>query len=569
MAEFFTQDNMFMLIGGLGIFIFGIKLMGDSLKALAGDKLRDLINKFTSNKFMAVLVGAGTTVAIQSSSGTTALTISLVRAGLMSLTQAIGVIMGANIGTTITAFLLGLAIKDYALIIAFFGSAIFMFAQKRKTTLYGQIIFGFGMLFYGMSLMEEPLKALSKTEEFTQIMQTVATTPLLGVIIGAVLTMIVQSSSATIGILQTLFASNALTFPVAFAILLGDNIGTTITSFLASIGGSRDSLRAALSHILFNIFGTVVFFTLMFGLNAIAPYESLISSITLNPKLQIAFMHIFFNATVTLMLIWFVKQIEFVVTLIVPKGKNEVTVTFEDSMLDENLISTSPSMAIAQAENTMIEMMKIVKNQTTQLQEYVIKPSSNSIRHIEQLEIGVNVLDKKLKVYLREVSTHDLVGADLQKLNQIIYSINDIERIGDHIENVAQKLSSLADDKAHLSKDAKDELSKMIKVSLQIIENLIKMYETQEETYGGQVYELEKHLDRLERKYYKRHLERVSASKCTGKYMISYVDILGDLERIGDHGQNIVEYFTNVDAILTDEENDIDLEEIIKESHNI
>ncbi len=556
-----NKEAIFMLLGGLGVFLYGIKLMGDSLKAYAGDDLRDIINKYTSTPLKGVLVGALSTVVIQSSSGTTALTISLVRAGLMDLRQAIGVIMGANIGTTITAFLLGLAIKDYALPIMFIGAAIFMFASDRKKGLIGQIVFGFGSLFYGMVLMETPLKELANTPWFTDVMTTVAANPLLGVLIGTGLTMLVQSSSATIGILEGLYATGALGFPVAVSILLGDNIGTTITSILASLGGSKDAKRAALSHVFFNIFGSIVFFIIFFVFNGIVVWEHIVSG--LKPEMQIAMTHLTFNFTVTFMLIWFVKQIEQMVKTIIPVGDDEQEVNINDHFLDLQLAQQAPALAIDQAREGLINLAMTVETQMQSGLKYIDTNEKLSYESVLQLEIGINALDKKLKTFFMELSAKDLNEEDSKALNSYMYSINEFERIGDLTEKIVINIKRLNDEKEGLSDEAIHEIKKMFVVALSSAKKARQLYETGNVILAGRIVEKEHQLDRMERKYYRAHLTRVKEGECTGKNAIEYVDLISDIERIGDHSQNISEYFTNANQILTEAEEDFDISELL------
>ncbi len=565
MSEFLTMDNLFALLGGLGLFLFGIKLMGDSLKALAGDNLKELINKYTSNKFSAVLVGILATIAIQSSSGTSALTISLVRAGLMQLGQAIGVIMGANIGTTVTAFLLGLKIKAFALPIIFIGAAIYLFAQKNRTSIKGQIVFGFGLLFYGMVVMETPLKALAATPEFESLMHQVATTPLLGVLIGAGLTMLVQSSSATIGILQGLYMTGMVSFPIAFSILIGDNIGTTITSLLASIGGSKDSKRAALSHVFFNIFGSVVFFFVMYVFGAIGAFESLMNFLSPeNMELQIAFAHMFFNVTVTLMLVWFINYIERAVCFIVPDRGDDEKADYAEIYLDEKLVHEAPAMALSQGGTSVKELGLIVQKQFDAAKKYVETGDEKYFNRVNEYEIGVNALDKQLKTFLRDLTQAPFSDEDALKLNAYMFSINDIERIGDLTVNIVEKQNMFTQNGEKLSEEAKIEVTKMIKIAESIIKNVIELIDTEEALIAGKIIEKEKHLDKMERKYYKRHLTRVKEGSCTGRLSISYVDLISDIERIGDHGQNIAEYFTNTDDVLSEIEQEFDIAAILE-----
>ncbi len=558
-----VQEVLFALFGGLGIFLYGIKLMGDSLKAFAGDNLRDIINKHTSNPFKGVLVGMFSTVCIQSSSGTTALTISLVRAGLMDLRQAVGVIMGANIGTTVTAFLLGLKIKDYALPIMFVGAMVYMFTSNRKKSLIGQIIFGFGALFYGMAIMESGLKPLSETQQFHDLMINVGNNPLLGVAIGTGLTMLVQSSSATIGILQGLFATNAITFPIAVAILLGDNLGTTITSLLASMGGSKDSKRAAMSHVIFNLFGSILFFIIFFVFNFIEVYEGIIRGITSNAELQIAFTHMFFNVAVTLILIWFVNQLVWLVQKIIPSDDDEVKLNIEEHYLDESLIEESPALALEQGKQSLISLAKTVDQQMASFIDYVTEPNRKSAEEVAQLEIGVNAVDKKIKHFLGELAMQPLSQEDSQSLHAYMYSLNEFERIGDLCDKLVGTLARFEEDKETLSKDAQEEVLKMLKVGRSSLQKAIDLFETGDLTLIGRIVEKEKQLDRMERKYNKSHLRRVKANECSGKLSISYIDMISDLERIGDHTENITEYYTNANQILTEEEEDFDLADII------
>lgn len=569
MQEFLTQSNIFMLLGGLGVFLFGIKIMGESLKSYAGDSLRSMINRFTNNKYSAVLTGALATVAIQSSSGTSALTISLVRAGLMELSQAIGVIMGANIGTTVTAFLLSLNIKSYALVIIFVGAMIYMFSQARKKSLIGQIIFGFGMLFYGMTLMETPLKLLAKTDGFQNVMATVAENPILGLAIGTLLTIIVQSSSATIGVLQGLYLSNAITFPIAFAILLGDNLGTTITSLLSSIGGSRDSVRAAISHVVFNLFGSILFFIIMYGFGGIVPFEDLVTGIIGDDKpAQIALCHFFFNVTVTAILIWFIPQIESFVKFVVPQTDAEKKTALSDHFLDDALIETAPTMALQQAEAAVVELARTVNLQLNVTNSYAEKGSNADFNHIDQLELGINALDARLKLYLQLLSNTDLVEKDNLKLSALMYTINDLESVGDLAVNVASKLHGFAEQGEKLSPAATEEVSKMLSVALSISKNSIQLLETEDPIIAGKILEKEKHLDRMERKYHKMHLQRVNEKNCTGNLSIVYVDLLSDIERMGDHFQNIAEYMTNSEEVLTSAFEDQNITELLEEIRN-
>ena len=555
------------LLGGLGIFLFGIKFMGEALKNYAGDKMRDLINKYTDTPLKGVAVGTVSTMLIQSSSGTTALTISLVRAGLMDLRQAIGVIMGANIGTTITAFLIGLKIKDYALPIMFVGAIIYMFAQGNKINSLGQIFFGFGSLFFGLNIMSNALEPIAKLPVFAEYMVKLSHHPILGLFTGTLLTMIVQSSSATIGILQTLYGQKAISFVGAIPVLLGDNIGTTITAVLSAIGGATAAKRAATAHVIFNIFGAVVFMTVLFLLQAIIPYEYLVTSVLhLNPEMQLAFTHGLFNFTVTLMLLPFVSTLEKTVKKIIPSKKGEKENKFDEKLLSEELIHQSPALATEQAAKTLLALANLTVEVIEETHKYVKTRNVEHAKSVFSIETAVNSIDKKLHNYCIKLSGAALSADDTKRLNVIMYSLRDYERIADLAQNTVLKFQNLFVNKEKISDEAMIEIEKMLEVCTSATEDTIKMFIEKDLTHGGSVMEKEKYLDKLERKAIKNHMARTKEGKCTGTMAVMYVDILSDLERIGDHAVNIVEHYTYKDLILTQEEENLDLSKFITES---
>ena len=555
------------LLGGLGIFLFGIKFMGEALKNYAGDKMRDLINKYTDTPLKGVAVGTVSTMLIQSSSGTTALTISLVRAGLMDLRQAIGVIMGANIGTTITAFLIGLKIKDYALPIMFVGAIIYMFAQGNKINSLGQIFFGFGSLFFGLNIMSNALEPIAKLPIFAEYMVKLSHHPILGLFTGTLLTMIVQSSAATIGILQTLYGQKAISFVGAIPVLLGDNIGTTITAVLSAIGGATAAKRAATAHVIFNIFGAVVFMTVLFLLQAIIPYEYLVTSVLhLNPEMQLAFTHGLFNFTVTLMLLPFVSTLEKTVKKIIPSKKGEKENKFDEKLLSEELIHQSPALATEQAAKTLLALANLTVEVIEETHKYVKTRNVEHAKSVFSIETAVNSIDKKLHNYCIKLSGAALSADDTKRLNVIMYSLRDYERIADLAQNTVLKFQNLFVNKEKISDEAMIEIEKMLEVCTSATEDTIKMFIEKDLTHGGSVMEKEKYLDKLERKAIKNHMARTKEGKCTGTMAVMYVDILSDLERIGDHAVNIVEHYTYKDLILTQEEENLDLSKFITES---
>lgn len=370
------MTNLFAFLGGMGIFLFGIKLTGESLKLFAGDRLRILIDKYTTNPIMGVLVGAAATVAMQTSTGTTALTISLVKSGQMKLRQAIAIIMGANVGTTFTAFLIGIRVSDYALPIIFVGSVLYNFSNKRRTGLLGQAMIGFGALFLGLTVMQGPLRPLASSETFNALMTSVSHIPILGIGIGVVLTMIVQSSSAMIGIIQTLYDVDAITFVAGTAMVMGSNVGTTITAIIASAGGNKTTKQAALSHVLFNTIGMIFFFIILFVFNGISLAENLFTQFGTAPMMQLAILHGIFSIVTVLLLLPFINQFERLVVKIIKSDEQEKHLFLSDDLLNPKIIDESPAFALRQVKQAIMVCLNIILKQVNYFKE---KPRSTKI----------------------------------------------------------------------------------------------------------------------------------------------------------------------------------------------
>ena len=376
--------TIFAIVGGLGIFLYGINLMGDSLKALAGSKLKLIIEKTTNTPLKGIIVGIVITGLIQSSSGTTALTVGLVRAGLMTLPQAIGVIIGANIGTTVTSFLLGLPIKEYALPIMAAGSFLIFFVHTKKYKQLGGVLLGFGMLFFGLDIMGDSLKALVKLPEFAAALVSVADVPVLGLMVGAVSTAIVQSSSATIGILQGLYSTGAVPLIGAVAILFGSNIGTTVTAVFASIGGSVAARRTALAHVLFNVIGSLAFMLVL------SPYTKIIAWVEANylggepVAMTIFFAHFGFNLINTVIFFFLIKQLVWMVTYMIKGDDNLIEVDVD--MLQDHLIEEAPILALESAKIVVLNMGKITKQMFEGVVEYSFANKKRVLENGEKIE---------------------------------------------------------------------------------------------------------------------------------------------------------------------------------------
>lgn len=535
--EYNLQEMLFMFFGGLGIFLFGIKSMGDGLQKSAGNRLRDILDKYTSNPFLGVLAGIIVTVLIQSSSGTTVITVGLVSAGFMTLRQAIGVIMGANIGTTVTAFIIGFDVGAYALPIIAIGAVLLFFFKKERLQHLGQIFFGFGMLFYGLELMGSGMKPLRSSEYFIDLTQSMSDNPFLGVIVGTVFTVIVQSSSATIGILQELYAGGSIDLDAALPVLFGDNIGTTITAILASIGASVAARRAAAAHVIFNLIGTTIFMILLI------PFTQYIFWITdllaIEDKMQIAFAHGTFNVVNTFIQFWFIGTIAWIVTKFVP-GEDSIVDT-KAQHLDPIFIQQSPSIAVEQAKFEVIRMGDFAKLGLDEARSYMTSGDKKHAEKSAHIEEALNSLNAKITDYLVKLAAVDLTEQESQEHKTLMHAINDIERIGDHVENIIELIDYKTATRITLSNGAQKELTEMYDLTRATLEKSLQTLASGDMVEARQVIEMEAKLDMLERQFRKNHVVRLNTGECDGQAGMFFVDMLSNLERIGDHAMNITE----------------------------
>ncbi|RTR35471.1 Na/Pi cotransporter family protein [Robertmurraya yapensis] len=528
---------IFEFLGGLGIFLFGIKYMGDGLQRSAGDKLRDILDRFTSNPFMGVLAGILVTGLIQSSSGTTVIVVGLVSAGFMTLRQAIGVIMGANIGTTVTAFIIGIDVGEYALPIMALGSILLFFFKSKKIHSIGQIVFGFGALFFGLELMSSGMKPLRSLEAFHELTVSMSDNPILGVVIGTLFTVIVQSSSATIGILQGLFSEGLLDINAALPVLFGDNIGTTITAVLASIGASIAARRAAATHVLFNLIGTTIFMILLKPFTMFITY--LQDVLNLNPEMVIAVAHGTFNATNTIIQFPFIALLAVLVTKLIP-GEDSV-LEYKAKHLDPNFIEQSPSIALGQAKEEVLRMGQFAILGLTESNQYLRTKVQKHADTAVQLEEAINNLDRKITDYLVELASSSLSEHESEEHSVLVDTIRDIERIGDHFENILELVEYQLANKVKITGSAMVELEEMFELTITTVKEAINALDHNEKDLARDVIKKEELIDKMERKLRKQHILRLSAGECSAQAGIVYVDIISNLERIGDHAVNIAE----------------------------
>ncbi|WP_346817604.1 Na/Pi cotransporter family protein [Bacillus paramobilis] len=535
--EYNIQDMIFQFIGGLGIFLFGIKYMGDGLQQAAGDRLRDILDRFTTNPLMGVLAGMLVTVLIQSSSGTTALTVGLVSAGFITLRQAIGVIMGANIGTTVTAFIIGIKIGEYALPIMAVGAILLFFFKNKKVHSFGQVIFGFGMLFFGLELMSTGMKPLRSLESFQELMISMSDNPILGIVVGTVFTLIVQSSSATIGILQELFGQGAIDLKASLPVLFGDNIGTTITAVLAAIGTSIAARRAALVHVIFNIVGTVVFTILLIPFTNLIQYFQ--TSLNLNPEMTIAFAHGTFNVTNTLIQFPFIAVLAWIVTKII-RGEDSA-IDFKPQHLNPIFIEQSPAIALTEAQKEIIRMAEFSLNGLKEANQFLNTQDKKHADMATQLEGAINNLDKKIIEYLVLLSEKPLSPTDSEKHSVLAGVVGDIERVGDHVENLVELVDFQISNRVSLSDEALAELNEMLELTISTLQDAINALTNFDTELAQTVIAKERKIDQMERVLRKRHVLRLNERSCSGDASIIYVDMVSNLERIGDHAVNIAD----------------------------
>ncbi|MED4019084.1 Na/Pi cotransporter family protein [Sutcliffiella cohnii] len=535
--EIDVQRTIFEFIGGLGIFLFGIKYMGDGLQKSAGDKLRDILDRMTTNPFMGVLAGILVTVLLQTSTGTTVLTVGLVNAGFMTLRQAIGVIMGANIGTTVTAFIIGIKIQDYALPIIAAGAILIFFFKAKKLQYLGQVVFGFGALFLGLKIMGDGLKPLSKLQAFHDLTVSMSDNPILGVVIGTVFTVIVQSSSATIGVLQELFGQGAIDLKASLPVLFGDNIGTTITAILASLGASVAARRAALTHVIFNLIGATIILIIL------APFTKFVAflqgAMDLNPEMTIAFAHGIFNVSNVIIQFPFIALLAILVTKIIP-GEDSA-IEYKAKHLDPIFIEQSPSLALGQAKEEVVRMGDFAVIGLEETKSFLASGSQKHSEMAFQLEDAINNLDRKITDYLIKLSSSSLSAHESEEHSMLMDSVRDIERMGDHFENILELVDYQISNKVKLTDKAEQDLEEMFALTISTVRESIEALKTSNVELAKDVMLKEEKIDKMERSLRKKHILRLNEGLCTGQAGIVYVDIISNLERIGDHAVNIAE----------------------------
>ncbi|NLN84368.1 MAG: Na/Pi cotransporter family protein [Firmicutes bacterium] len=527
--------NLFLpVIGGLGLFLYGMNMMGSALERAAGSKMKKMVEALTSNRFKGVLVGMLVTMFIQSSSATTVMVGGFVNAGIMNLGQAVGVIMGANIGTTVTSQLIAFRLTDYAPLAIGLGVAVWIIIKNQKIKTYAEVLIGFGILFVGMDMMGTGLKPMSELPAFTRII-TSLNNPFLGMLVGLLLTTVVQSSSASVGLLQALAGQGLIDMNLAFPILYGENIGTTTTALLSSIGANRVAKRAAFIHFFMKLIGTLLFMT-VFKM----PIEKLVLAISPdNAVWQIANAHSIFNVLNTIILFPFISQIVRVAEFVIPADEDKkISIS---KYLDKRILST-PTIALNQAHKEVERMGQMVLGNLIDSKEYLIKGKSQLEDDIFAMEESVNKIHKEIIEYLILLSNSSLNEEDNKTLNHMLLVIGDIERVGDHVENISELAQEKQEKSLDFSALADQDLIYMYETCENAFKIAMEAYQDNNNQFAREVVLLEDLVDKIEMENKRKHIARLNKGECNIESGIIFLDIISNLERIADHSSNISLY---------------------------
>lgn len=537
------------MIGGLALFLYGMDIMGEGLSKASGGKLERILEKLTSNPIKAVLLGAGVTAVIQSSSATTVMVVGFVNSGIMKLSQAVGIIIGANIGTTATSWLLSLTgiqsgnvfvrllnPSSFSPVLAVIGVIFIMFSNREKLHDIGKIMVGFAILMTGMSTMSDAVKPLAQVKEFTNIL-TMFSNPVLGMLAGAVLTAVIQSSSASVGILQALCATGSITYATALPVIMGQNIGTCVTALLSSIGASRNAKRAALVHLYFNIIGTVLFMCVFYIINVFNPFAFL--SEGANPA-GIAVIHSIFNITATIVLLPFSKGLEKLAYLTVKEEDSEKQIEADNefALLDERFLD-KPSLALQHSFKATKNMADISKKCLFTSFELLDKYDEEKVQLVSNLEDKVDKYEDILGTYLLKISSKNLSEKDSEDLTMLLHTIGNFERISDHACNITQAARQMYEKKLEFSEKAKEELDVFRAALTDIVDIAFECFTKKDDNLAKNVEPLEEVIDDLNMELKARHVRRLREGRCTLDLGFVLSDITTNFERVADHCSNI------------------------------
>lgn len=541
--------DLLSMIGGLALFLYGMNLMGDGLAKASGGRMESILEKLTGNPVKAVLLGAGVTAVIQSSSATTVMVVGFVNSGIMRLEQAVGVIMGANVGTTITSWILSLTgiesssflvrlLKptSFSPVLAIIGVAMLLFSKKEKRQSVASILIGFAVLMFGMDTMSAAVKPLAQEPAFTGIL-TAFSNPVLGMLAGVVLTAVIQSSSASVGILQALCLSGAVGYNTAIPIILGQNIGTCVTAMISGVGASRNARRAALVHLYFNIIGTVVFMGVFYLLDAAFQFPFMEKPAD---ALSIAVVHSCFNVSATLLLLPFSRGLVKLACLTTGGGVQEQSRQEDEVLqhLDPRFLNT-PAYAIEQSRNVAVSMAELAERAINLAMGLVTGYDSEKACQVLELETRVDQYEDQLGSYLVKAGSRDLSERDNHSLSVMLHCIGDFERISDHARNVQEAAQEMADKGVNFSEKALQELEVLRSAIRDILKITMRSFMDEDLELARQVEPLEEVIDALIQEIRQRHIRRLRKGSCTIELGFILTDIITNLERVSDHCSNI------------------------------
>ena len=539
------------MIGGLALFLYGMQVMGDGLKKASGGKLEMILEKLTSNKMMAVLLGAGVTALIQSSSATTVMVVGFVNSGIMKLSQAVGVILGANVGATLTAWLLSLTgvegsnfflqllkPSSFSPILAITGVIILAMSKRERQKDVASIMIGFAVLMFGMDAMSGAVEPLAEMPEFTHIL-LVFSNPVLGMLVGLVITAVIQSSGASIGILQALCVTGIVNYSTAIPIIMGQNVGTCVTALLSSMGASKNARRAALIHLYYNIIKTVAFMVVFYALNAVFHFSFMDKPI---PALGVAFIHTAFNIVAVVIMFPVSFVLEKLAYLSIPQGEEELEekelAKGEIQILDARFLNT-PGLALEHCKNAAVDMAGYAKEALFLAISLLDHYSDKKAGRVIELEELVDHYEDGLGAYLVKLSSKHLTQKDSQELSVLLHCIGDFERISDHAINVMESAKEMRDKNLSFSKKAQEELTIFTKAVKDIVEASVLVFKQEDLKLAGMVEPLEEVIDYLNVEVKRRHIKRLRKGKCTIEMGFVLSDLSTNYERVADHCSNI------------------------------
>lgn len=530
--------NILSMAGGLGLFLFGIRTMGDGLENAAGAKLKRMLEVLTGNRFLAVLVGFVVTAIIQSSTATTVMVVGFVNAGMMSLAQAVGVIMGANIGTTVTSLLIALNFSSVAAAAVLVGVILMLASKKTVVKNLGAIFTGFGLLFLGIDMMSDSMAPLRESAGFMNFIVTVSESPLrplFGIILGIVMTAVLQSSSASVGVLQTLAMQGLVPLKFSVFVLFGQNIGTCLTALFSTVGAKKNSKRAAVIHLLFNLIGTGIFILIAL----LAPYVDWIEKLSPDPMAQIAISHIVFNIVSTVIMFPFAKVLVKLSCLLVP-GKDDSESEMHCKFIDDRLLNTPP-FAVMQVSKEVARMAKLARDNFETSAHALINRSDKDLDKVMENEEIINYLNHHITSYLVKLNALDITDSDSDYIARVFHAINDIERVGDHAINLAEAAQHNIGEGLKFSDPAREELNQLCGSVVTLLERSMAAFDNQSlsDNEAKELSDLEEHIDDLTLECQDSHIFRLNRKECNTEAGMLYLNTITDFERVGDHAINI------------------------------